>query len=83
MTARQVTINLTQDDLIQIAAELGTWKEMWIAIGHLSTWNLNYPYVNIYRDGGADLVASYRDVEGDRQYTIGAVWHGDHYGFHS
>lgn len=80
---RTTTINLTSDDMIQIAESIGTWNKLWEAIGYLSTWNLSYPYVTIHRDGTDDLVAVYRDVEGDRQYVIGAVWHGEHYGFHS
>ena len=53
------------------------------AIGYLSTWNMNHNKVEIYRDGDTDLVANYYNDEGDHKYTIGAVWHDDHYGFHS
>ena len=80
---RQVTINLSESDMIQIAESIGGWDKLWEAIGYLSTWNQSYPYVNIYRDGDADLVAVYRDTEGDRKYVIGAVWHDTHYGYHS
>lgn len=81
---RTVSINLTSEDMIEIAETIGTWDKLWGAIGYLSTWNTSYPYVQIYRDGkDIDLVATYRDVEGDRAYVIGAVWHGEHYGFHS
>jgi hypothetical protein len=38
----------------------------------------------IYNDGkDADLVAHYYKENGSHGYTIGAVWHGDDYGFHS
>jgi hypothetical protein len=69
--------------MIQIAESIGTWDALWTAIGYLSTWNLSYPYVNIYRDGGADLVAVYLNDAGETKYAIGAVWHDDHYGYHS
>ena len=79
---RNITINLTNEDMIQIAESIGTWDKLWQAIGYLSTWNLSYPTVNIYRDRDNDLVAVYfKDV--DKMYTIGAVWHGEQYGFHS
>ena len=81
---RTVNLNLTNEDMIQIAESIGTWKDVEAAIGYLSTWNLSYPTVNIFRDGGNDLVAVYRkDGDEDRKYVIGAVWHGEQYGFHS
>lgn len=80
---RTVEINLTSEDTIVIAEAIGTWDKLWEAIGYLSTWNLSYPKVAIYRDGGDDLVAVYFDAEGARKYVIGAVWNGTSYGFHS
>ena len=80
---RTVNLNLTNEDMIQIAESIGTWDKLWQAIGYLSTWNLSYVRVDIYRDGGDDLVAVYLDGNEDRKYVIGAVWHEDHYGFHS
>ena len=79
---RQVNLNLTSEDMIIIAESIGTWDKLWTAIGYLSSWNLSYPTVDIFKDGGDDLVAVY-SKDGDRVYTIGAVWHDDHYGFHS
>lgn len=56
----------------------------WIkAIGYLSTWNMTFPKVDIYADGETDMIAVYLNDEGVKSYSIGAVWHGDHYGFHS
>ena len=80
---RTVNLNLTNEDMIEIAESIGTWDKLWTAIGYLSTWNLSYVRVDIYRDGGDDLVAVYLDGNEDRKYVIGAVWHGEHYGFHS
>jgi len=84
MTPRQVTVNLSDEDMIQIAEKIGL-RNVYYAIGYLSTWSIgSYPYVNIWRESNStDLVATYRDTERDKSYTIGAVWHDDHYGFHS
>lgn len=85
-TERNTHINLSGEDMIQIAEKIGTWDKMWEAIGYLSTWNMSFSDVTIYRDGDTDLVAVYRDrdtANGDRKYVIGAVWHETHYGFHS
>ena len=86
MTAspRTITLNLDNNELTEIATSIESWDALWGAIGYLSAWNTSYPYVQIFRDSNSnDLVASYRDVSGDRQYVIGAVWHDDHYGYHS
>jgi hypothetical protein len=80
---RTVELNLTSEDMITIAESIGTWDKLWTAIGYLSTWNLSYPTVNIYRDRDNDLVAVYLDGNKDRKYVIGAVWHGTDYGYHS
>jgi hypothetical protein len=80
---RSVTIELSSEDMITIAESIGSWEPLWNAIGYLSTWNLEYPQALIFRDGGNDLVAVYRDADGNRKYVIGAVWHDGHYGFHS
>jgi hypothetical protein len=80
---RTITLNLTSENMLTIAESIGSWEKLWHAIGYLSSWNMSYPYVQIWKDGDTDLVATYRDVTGNRQYVIGAVWHGEHYGFHS
>lgn len=80
---RMVTLELDDNAMTQIAVDIGSWDKLWGAIGYLSSWNTSYPYVTIFRDGGTDLVAVYKDGAGVRQYIIGAVWHDDHYGYHS
>jgi len=80
---RSIELNLSQSDMIQIAESIGTWDKLWQAIGYLSSWNMSYPTVRIFRDYKTDLIAAYLDADGGRQYVIGAVWHGEHYGFHS
>lgn len=80
---RNIELHLSSEDMIQIAEAIGTWDKLWTAIGYLSTWNMTFPTVNIYRDGDTDMVAVYLNKQGERGYVIGAVWHEDHYGFHS
>lgn len=80
---RTVNLNLTNEDMITIAESIGTWDKLWEAIGYLSSWNLSYPTVNIFKDRDNDLVAVYLNDAGETKYAIGAVWHGEHYGFHS
>lgn len=82
---RNITINLSREDMLQIAETIESWEKLWMAIGYLSTCILSYPNVTVFRDGDTDMVAMY--YVGDRAdkpaYVIGAVWHDDHYGFHS
>jgi hypothetical protein len=80
---RTVKSFINANQQIEIAETIGTWDKLWTAIGYLSSWNLSYPTVEIWRDGKTDLVAVYRCKEGNVKYVIGAVWHDDHYGFHS
>lgn len=84
MPNRNIELLLSQEDMIIIAESIGTWDKLWAAIGYLSTWSSDhYPTVRIYRDGKADMAAVYLKGDGELGYVIGAVWHDDHYGFHS
>jgi len=78
---REVKIQLDSEQIEEINAVAR--NKFFEAIGYLSTWNPSYPIVEIYREAGADLIAVYRDEKNERKYVIGAVWHDDHYGFHS
>ncbi len=90
---RNVHLLLSSEDIIEIALVLSetdrghAYDKLWAAIGYLSCWgntpSMTYPTVTIYRDRGTDLVAVYSREDGSNGYTIGAVWHEDHYGFHS
>jgi hypothetical protein len=80
---RTIDLGLSASDIIEIATSIGTYDKLWQAIGYLSTWNQSYPKVCIYRDRGNDLLAVYLNDAGETKYVIGAVWHDDHYGFHS
>ena len=81
-TPRAVTIHMDREQISDMQ-DLTDCKDWYRAVGYLSTWNLTYPICNIFADGKTDMVAVYKTTTGERGYTIGAVWHGDHYGFHS
>lgn len=59
------------------------------AIGRLSMWAWDmYPFVQINLNGKAgemELVAVYKKEEDQERpsYVIGAIWHDNHFGFHS
>lgn len=79
---RLLKLDISKDMLMDMAAQTD-YIQLMDAIGYLSTWNMDYPVVDIFADGDTDLVAIYCDDYGERQYVIGAVWHGDHFGYHS
>jgi|AntAceMinimDraft_6_1070360.scaffolds.fasta_scaffold237203_1 hypothetical protein len=84
--SRKVFINVEPEQLARAIDTIGytNAKKYEEAIGYLSMWNLNFPSCTISTDGATDLFAVYFDEsDPDRRYVIGAVWHGDHYGFHS
>lgn len=79
---RTVHLHIDTTSLNQLHENTDT-LELYKAIAYLSTWNLTYPSVDIYHDGTTDLIASYKDDTGKPSYTIGAVWTGTEFGFHS
>ena len=83
---RTVNLDINAAIITSIAGITGK-KELFIAIGYLSQWNMSFAHVDIIGgvyDGNPELVATYRDEErGLIKYQIGAVWHDDHFGFHS
>ena len=83
MTERTVTIFM--DSETQTAMQHATNHDEWFrALGRLCAWGRGtYPSVAIHADGETDMIAIYTDAEGNRGFTMGAVWHNDHYGFHS
>jgi len=56
--------------------------QLHIAIGRLVLF-ASYPIVKIYNDGESDLIANYYDEDMMPKFTIGAVWRGTEYTFHS
>ena len=88
-TNRTVEFGLEPETLTAIAEITGN-QELFQAIGYLSQWNLPLAKVRIIGgvySGNPEFVATYwRHDNDDPQpiaYQIGAVWHGDHFGFHS
>lgn len=82
--AENRTVTIHMDAVVQSTMRDATDPAEWFrAIGYLSTWNMTFPKVDIYPDGDTDMMALYRDAAGKVGYVIGAVWHEDHYGFHS
>ena len=83
---RVINLGLSAEELETIS-ESTNWDKLMAAIAYLSTWNVTtFPGVTISRDRSdtSDLFAFYYDpAHQERRYSIGAVWHDDHYGFHS
>lgn len=80
---RTINLNVSDNQLIQIATSIKNWEELWKAIGYLATWHGDYDLTSINYDHKNNLIAHYENLENKRSYVIGAVWHGEHYGFHS
>lgn len=84
---RTIILNMDAVKMTQIAEVTG-WEKLHAAMGYLSWWNLSFPHVTISgyidRDGVPEIVASYRQEPCKSPgYVIGAIWHDDHFGFHS
>ena len=75
-----IAMNAVEQMAIQQATDTTEWFK---ALGYLSTWNMTFPTVTIYSGGSTDMIAVYSDADGNRGYTIGAVWNGERFGFHS
>ena len=85
----QRTITLTVDAVARTRiAEITGHDKLNAALGYLAGWNMSFPHVTIsggVYGGTPELIAAYRaDTDDTRPgYVIGAVWHDDHFGFHS
>jgi hypothetical protein len=84
---RTITLNVDAVTKTEIA-EITGHDKLNAALGYLSGWNMTFPHVTISGgvfDGNPELLAAYRTNADDRRpgYVIGAVWHDDHFGFHS
>jgi len=91
MTDRTIELAIDADTLMALA-DASSNAELFKAIGYLSQWNMNMAKVRInacmYEScGNPEIIATYwRHNTTEPQtiaYQIGAVWHGDHFGFHS
>ena len=84
---RTITLNVDAVTKTQIA-EITGHDKLNAALGYLSGWNMSFTHVTISGgvfDGNPELLATYRE-DADAPcvgYVIGAVWHDDHFGFHS
>lgn len=86
--AEQRTIDIMIDAVtLHHIRELTGSQRYHEALGYLTSWNMSYSYVRItggVYDGNPELIATYKDnPTAPVEYQIGAVWHGDHFGFHS
>jgi len=80
---RNVNIHLEPEVKAKIEETTG-WEKLGAIIGYLSTWNMGgFSECSIFHDGDLDLLATYKNPGQGVGYTIGAVWHEDHYGLHS
>lgn len=94
---RTTTIDLGDNGIVGIVQALidtgavHPGPEVERAIGYLSTWNMDgYPHCTIRRQDYDFVACYYRESDPDLtdyktapDYVIGAVWHGERYGFHS
>lgn len=91
---RQVNLNFEQKELEEVSKILYAAgcdnNAIEIAIGYLSTWGLNYPFVDIYINvKDTEFTACYRKKafeQGDSPaYVIGAIFNkqSKKFGFHS
>jgi hypothetical protein len=77
---RTIELQFGQEDLETLNVPM---DKLFNTIGYLSTWNMTYPKVVIHLNLEDDFIAHYFREDGSYSYTIGAIWHDDHYGFHS
>lgn len=83
---RSIELAVEAETLTSIAEITGN-GELFRALGYLCQWNLSLGKVRVIggiHDGVPELIASYwRDESQPVAYQLGAIWHGDHFGFHS
>jgi len=80
---RTVNFNFDRSDLDALMDNTDSEK-VTSALSYLATWNFTYTIVDVYFIPSTnEITAVYRDETGARKYVIGAVWHTDHFGFHS
>lgn len=82
--SRTVTIDTNAVDAMTIAEKVG-FDKLQAAIGYLSLWNMGFDQVSIsLNPAELEMTAIYTYGSGaPGRYVIGAIWHDDHFGFHS
>ena len=91
MSQMNRTVELSFDEDVYVRmTDIAGLDKLTAAIGYLSQWNMTYHKVRIIGgvyDEKVELIATYWKYDhNDPQpiaYQIGAVWHDDHFGFHS
>ena len=83
---RTVNLEIDADTLTSIQGITGN-PELFRALGYFTQWGMAYGHLDLIGGvygGIPEFVATYRDEErGPIKYQICAVWHRDHFGFHS
>ena len=92
MTKRTIEFLFDADDYLGIEMATDPLK-VESAMGYLMQWNLTLTHVRMMIRSNDEIVALYYSdipepspIDGQwprPDYAIGAVWHGDHFGFHS
>lgn len=84
---RVVTIIAFTDNAVGALMAETDAREVQNAIGYLSQWCIDtghFPKVTLFVSvKEQEITATYYRPNGDAGYVIGAVWHGEHFGFHS
>ena len=86
--AEQRTVDIFLDATVQTQIRERTGSQRFYeALGYLTSWHMTFGYVRItggFYSGNPELIATYKDnPTAPVGYCIGAVWHDDHFGFHS
>jgi len=87
MTEKRTTTSTINAVTLTEIAQITGGEALYKAIGYLSTWNMTFPHLHLQGgiyDGAPEIIATYRREDGGPiGYQIGAIWHDDHFGFHS
>ena len=84
---RNIKLDSLEATAIDVMKETCGYTEVQAAIGYLSQWSSaseHYPRATLWFDPKErEITATYFKTDDTVGYVIGAVWHGDHFGFHS
>jgi hypothetical protein len=83
MDQRKIELNWFLDEA---KAEGISRQEVFSAIGYLAQWAIageTYTTARITIQEDGEMLAVYTNQDNTLKFVMGAVWHGDHYGFHS
>lgn len=83
---RTIEFTFPQPDLSTAIGDAGIpITKFFDAIGYLSTWGVGgYDSLSLHVQSDGEVIAVYTEsTKPEKKYVIGAIWHGEHYGFHS